>query len=249
MGEGMTLKEHGLRGQALKDLLVLDVHGHLGNEIRVDIPARSAEQVVAIMDRVGIDILCVSHLLSLTGGYRRGHDLLAEAMQKFPGRLFGYAAVNPNYPDDVERELDRCIGQLGMRGIKTHVSMHAYPAEGPGLWRAYDYAQQHGPLPVLVHSFGDVGAAERIAQAFPDVPFILAHCGGAYHGRFDDELVMLAARCDNVYLDLAEERAQRKTPMTMEDWQAQVNAYIQAYLNLLELLARFYEHENMGARI
>jgi len=203
----MNFKEAGLRGAALRERFVMDVHGHLGTYGMFNIPVATPEGVVAIMDRIGIDVLCVSHVLSLVGDYRQGNDYIAEAMRAFPGRFLGYAVANPNYPADIESELDRCIERLGMSGIKVHNSLHGYPVDGPACWRIYGYAARHGSLPVLGHGFGDAHVMERIATSFPEVPFIVAHSGGGYHGRYPEDIITLGAELDNVYLDLCSSTA------------------------------------------
>ena len=196
-----TLQDHGRLGLLLHDTFVLDSHGHFGGTFRFDIPHRTPAQLLAIMDRVGIDVLCVSHLLSLTGDPRRGNDLLAQALRDHPGRFIGYAVANPHDGDGIEAELNRCFATPGFRGVKTHQLWHDYPTEGPGYQRMYRWAAERR-VPVLGHSFGDAAATERIARAYPDVSFIVAHVGGAYHGRFPVRLIDLARELDNVYLDL-----------------------------------------------
>ena len=202
MSKQRTLRECALQG-TLVDCLVVDAHGHLGPVGEFDRPVSTAKETIAVMDRIGIDVLCVSHLESLRGDYRRGNDLVAEAIRNHPGRFIGYAVPNPNHPEQIEPELDRCINELGMRGIKTHIEWHNQPADNPGYWRIYEYAQAHGGLPVLGHSFGDASTAERIVRTFADVPFIHAHvAGGLQNGFLPTDKIRLAGAHDNFYIDL-----------------------------------------------
>src|SRR3954467_13235779 len=106
---------------------VIDVHGHLGHPGLFDCPITDADGVLAIMDRAGIDVLCTSHLLAIYNNVSRGNDLMAEAVRRYPKRFLGYAVVNPNFPDEIDSELERCVAQLGMKGIKTHIAFHDYP--------------------------------------------------------------------------------------------------------------------------
>jgi predicted TIM-barrel fold metal-dependent hydrolase len=198
----VLLSEHGRLGLPLAGHLVIDAHGHLGTYGAFDIPASTPEAIVAIMDRIGVRALCASHLMALVGDCRAGNDLLAEAMRRYPGRFIGYAVANPNRPEEIEPELERCRQALGMRGIKVHAGFAAQPVDSPGFWRMYEWSAAHGNLPVLGHGFDDAAAMERIALAFPQVPFIVAHAGGAYRGGVPDPVILLAARLDNIYLDL-----------------------------------------------
>lgn len=197
----MTLRERALAGLPLEGGLVVDAHGHLGRYGVFDMPASTAAEAVAVMDRVGVDVLCVSHVLSLVGDWVRGNDLVAQAMQEFPGRFVGYAVVNPNHPGTVRAELDRCVERLGMKGIKVHAGLHEYPLDGPAMMAVYEYAAEKGGLPVLGHGFNDARAMEKLSAVFPTVPFIVAHSGGGYRGR-PEAIIDLVADRDNLYTDV-----------------------------------------------
>jgi len=204
MGEESALRECALSGTPLDEWFVVDVHGHLGRAGAFDIPAWTPEQVIAIMDRVGINVLCASQVVCLPGDYRRGNEVMADVLKEFPGRFIGYALPNPNYPDDIDRELDRCIGESGMKGIKTHTVFHNLPADAPGYWKIYEYAQAHGGLPILGHDFTDAATTERVVSAFPGVAFIAAHNGGLTRGRrFLEDRVQVVRDAENLYVDLA----------------------------------------------
>lgn len=198
----MELKEKGRRGMPLKDILVIDCHGHLGSEANFNIPAVTTEAILTTMDRIGIDTVCVSHLMALRGDYRGGNDLVAAAVQQYPGRFLGYACPDPNCPEDIESELDRCFGELRLHAIKIHAGFQGYPIDGAGYHQVYEYAQTHGAIPVLGHGFAQAGRMEKIAHSYPEVPFIVAHFGGSYHGRFPEEMVEVIRKYDNVFTDL-----------------------------------------------
>ena len=48
----MELREKGRRGVSLEDVLVVDSHGHLGNEANFSVPLVSAEAILDTMDRI-----------------------------------------------------------------------------------------------------------------------------------------------------------------------------------------------------
>ncbi len=198
----MALKEQGRRGEPLAGLLVIDAHAHLGNEAGFSIPASGPEAILETMDRLGVAAACVSHLLALRGDVHRGNEMIAEACRRWPGRFLGYACAEPNDPDQIEQELDRCLANLSMRAIKIHADFQGYPIEGPEYQRVYEYAQRRGHTPVLAHGLLQAEALERLARAYPAVPFIVAHFGGYYHGRYADKMVEVLRRHDNVFTDL-----------------------------------------------
>jgi len=196
-----AILQYAALGEPLDSLLIVDVHGHLGAAGGFDNPVRQPEELLAVMDRIGVEAVCVSHLLSLNGDYHLGNDLVADAVRRFPGRFLGYAVANPNRPEEIQAELDRCCHDLAMRAIKVHADFQGYPIDGEGYRRMYEYSQANGGLPVLGHGLS-AAATARLAADYPSVPFIVAHSGGGYQGRFLDDIIGLAIRADNVYLDL-----------------------------------------------
>jgi predicted TIM-barrel fold metal-dependent hydrolase len=81
------------------------------------------------MDAAGIDVAVVS--LTAPGidplepaiGTRlakRANDELAAAIDKYRGRLLGFAALAPKDPDAAARELERAVKELGFKGWKCH---------------------------------------------------------------------------------------------------------------------------------
>lgn len=176
---------------------IIDAHGHLGQWHSTYVHAGDAEGMLASMDRLGIQATCVSAFDAIGSDFRRGNDLVAEAMRRYPGRFLGYAVVNPNYPECMETELTRCFEELGFHALKFHCDLHQHPADGDGYRPALEYAQAHG-LAVLIH--GRITAA--LLEQYPQAQFLSAHVGG-WDGRSRNEMVDLARDHSNLYLDLA----------------------------------------------
>lgn len=81
------------------------------------------------MDAGGIDLAVLSltapgvdHLAPAagTGLAMRINDTLAEAIQKYPDRLTGFASLAPKDPEAACKELERAVKELGLKGWKTH---------------------------------------------------------------------------------------------------------------------------------
>jgi predicted TIM-barrel fold metal-dependent hydrolase len=51
---------------------------------------------------------------------KRANNELAAAIDKYPDRLKGFAALSPKDPDAATRELERAVKELGLSGWKTH---------------------------------------------------------------------------------------------------------------------------------
>lgn len=51
---------------------------------------------------------------------KQANDALAAAVDKYPDRLAGFAALAPKDPEGAVKELERAVKELGLRGWKTH---------------------------------------------------------------------------------------------------------------------------------
>ena len=188
------------RGQPLTDLAVVDAHAHLGPFPMIHAPFADAAGLLASMDRIGIRLTCVSSSYAICADYRRGNDEVAAVVRTHPDRFAGYAVINPHYPEDIERELTRCLDGLGFWAVKLHPAIHQYPPDGPAYHRVYAWMNERGGV-VLSHTFGDARDLDRLSADYPNVVFIQGHEGGAYDGRLPSPFVPLLRECENVYLD------------------------------------------------
>jgi predicted TIM-barrel fold metal-dependent hydrolase len=113
------------------------------------------------------------------------------------------ANPNPHLPHDAyEREVERCVRDLGFVGVKLHPLAHAVNPRGRHGCRVFDVAAGLG-VPVMVHTgLGIPWSAPSLldgpAERYPELPLIVAHAGG---GIFAGEAAALAARFPNVYLE------------------------------------------------
>ncbi|MFN2135554.1 MAG: amidohydrolase family protein [Candidatus Promineifilaceae bacterium] len=113
-----------------------------------------------------------------------------------PNRFYGFAFVHPERDRGrVAQLVTEAVESLGFVGIKVH----RYDAR---LTREIaDAARTHG-LPVLYDVMGEISVCELLAQAYPDVNFIIPHLGSFADSwraqlAFIDHLV----RHDNIYTD------------------------------------------------
>jgi uncharacterized protein len=129
--------------------------------------------------------------------------MVAEAMWRYPGRFIGYAAINPNYPDSIVPELERCFDKLGMKGIKFHQELHGYRADGPSYHKALEFANERRAF-VLGHNWGSPRKVEELASRYTDASFIVGHFPAYWHNDpVADEWVRVFRAMPNVYADTA----------------------------------------------
>lgn len=183
--------------------MIVDAHAHLGLDQVFD-EDFTAAKLVASQERNGIDVTLVqpgtAHDLDTV---RRYHDAIADLAAEHPGHFFGIANPNPHLTGDAyEREVERCVRELGFVGIKLHPTAHAADPGGRDGHRVFATAAALG-VPLMVHTGQGIPWAapallDPLAVEFPDLTIVVAHAGG---GIFAAEAGQLAARRAKIYLE------------------------------------------------
>jgi predicted TIM-barrel fold metal-dependent hydrolase len=151
----------------------------------------SADDLIAEMDAAGVDTsVSFSFGWSDPGLVRETNTYLLDAMNRYPGRIYGMAVLQPVADDQALYELERCAqgGMIGLGELMPHGQ--GYKLSDIDLLRPVMEVVERYNLLVLSHCSepighlypgkGDVGLPEIIAflTAFPAVRFIAAHWGG-----------------------------------------------------------------------
>ena len=171
------LFERALAGRPL-GVDIIDCHGHVGPARGIDRDT-SVEAMVALMDAIGISRTAISGLMFATGvRLETMNDWVAEFVRAEPDRFLGYCYLNPNYPEELEAEIERCFDELGFAGFKLHVDWNGYPYDGDRYTPVYEYANTRR-LPILAHTWGDdaVRRLAAMARRYPDASFLAGHSG------------------------------------------------------------------------
>lgn len=190
--------------------------GHVEETLRVlgwDMPEESprtfASRWVQELDRHGVAQAAL--LASLPGD----EASVAEAVQAYPNRFFGYFFLNPvmdNAADVVRKALDS-----GLRGICLLPAMHRFSLREARVETVVKMAAETPGTVVFVHcgllavgirgklglsspfdmSYSNPIDLHALALRYPSVPFVVPHFGAGYLR----EALMLAHLCPNVYFD------------------------------------------------
>jgi uncharacterized protein len=188
---------------------VIDAHGHLAHHSRSDWRQMDLK-VIEAYDKFGIDQGCCSILPprapATPDAFRECNQWTHEAMQRFPGRILGYAFVNPGHRKDALDEIRRCIEDRGFAGIKLY---NDYVVTEPVVWPIIELAIELR-VPILHHAghvswlaspqprISDGAAFAEIAKRYPEAMIICAHiCGG---GDWEWEIKALR-NAPSIYLD------------------------------------------------
>jgi len=186
---------------------VWDLHCHLSG-VPGKTPEARLEKLLEYAGRMGITRLCVSLGMEWDPDPTpekmcQSNDEVLRAVRAFPDRAFGFVYVNPKQAKASLDELDRCVRDGPMVGVKLWVARHCNTPElEPIVKRAGELK-----APVLQHTYikatgnlpGESTPMElaELARRHPKVSFICAHTGG------DWELGIRAIRNDkNVLVDL-----------------------------------------------
>jgi len=155
----------------------IDVHGHLGPW---PFPMRNPDAgcVRDLMGRWGISKTLLSHTKAIVNDFVEGNAELAEAIDGSDD-LFGYVTINPNYPEQSVREIEKYLGLPNFVGVKYHPGYARVSIDAPAT-RELVAIFAHKKVPFLVHTWGagEVAKIGKLAGEFPELPIIMGH-GGA----------------------------------------------------------------------
>jgi predicted TIM-barrel fold metal-dependent hydrolase len=185
--------------------VIIDAHNHLGPDTPGLGDCRTPEALLATMDRAGVERALVQQHVR-HGGYlndlREGLEHVAAAVARYPDRLFGCVLVHPFIAESLA--LARAaLAAGGFRAVKIWPGADYQPTPAR-LEPVMALCREFG-VPLRVH--GDIDdprsspfALVALANAFPDVPVILAHMPGEY--TLDGLATVAAGRlAPNLYFD------------------------------------------------
>ena len=137
------------------------------------------DQLVAAMDSASVDHAVVVQTSTV---YGYDNNFLADGVDRFPSRLHGVCSVDARSPS-VAADLDHWIDDRGMVGVRLFAASSTageiFSLTDPDLepfWKAADRLQI--PVDVQVR-YSALGEVDQTATAFPGVPLVLDHIGGA----------------------------------------------------------------------
>jgi hypothetical protein len=136
------------------------------------------------------------------------NEYVAEYVSRHPGKLYGFASVDPNR-ENAARLLEEAIKGLNLCGLKlAPIYQNFYPEER----RHFElYAKANElKVPILFHqgtsyvSEGYLDASrsaslDPIAREFPDLTIVIAHMGHPWI----DECIAVVRKHKNMYMDLS----------------------------------------------
>jgi len=200
------------RGGKLRDrALIIDFHTHInppeiiGNRAKYltcdiwfgelygdpEVRLATAEELITEMDVAGVDVaVTFGFAWADMGLCRLANDYVMEAVARYPGRLIGFACVNPRWGSEAIQEVERCVAG-GLQGIgELMPDGQGYALDDEKTMRPLVEVALAYNLPILTHTSEPVGHSYcgkgtvipevvcRFVQYFPQATLICAHWGG-----------------------------------------------------------------------
>lgn len=149
----------------LKSYHIWDVHTHL-NRFSGDTIEAKVDDCLRFADRMGVERMLVLTAGSGGGpepglpdaeGLRKMNDDCIKAVNKAPDRLFGCAFMNPQYVQACLDEINRCVRDGPLVGLKFEDDTLRHPNDQPGM-RTYGEPRDLSVLDPIFQRAGELQA-------------------------------------------------------------------------------------------
>ena len=179
-----------------------------------DAKLATADELIASMDREGIDISVIVNIGWTTHELCvETNDYILESVARYPKRLIGFCAVQPNSYDAAIAEIERCA-QGGIRGVgEMRPDLQLFDLVDEVLMEPFVEVLKKHKLILLTHTSEPVGhdypgkggitpdMLYPFITSFPDLTIVLAHWGGGL--PFYALMPEVKRALENVYFDTA----------------------------------------------
>jgi predicted TIM-barrel fold metal-dependent hydrolase len=175
------------------------------------------ETTIAAMDAAGVEF----GLLSAWHGPRGplvSNDEVTGFVAAHPTRLAGIASVDLRKPMSAVRELRRCVKELGFKGLRVVPWLWELPPNDRRYYPLYAECVELGvPFCTQVGHTGPLRSSETgrpipylddVALDFPELVIVAGHIGYPW----TEEMIALARKYPNVYIDTSAYSAKRYPP-------------------------------------
>jgi len=186
--------------------MLIDADCHISSS-KWDGLAITAPELVAQMDRNGVD----QALVWLRPPYNRDvapeNRAVYEGMKHYPHRLLGFGWANPNLGKEATvGTIRQCFEEYGFYGIKFNGAQDYYVIDDQTIALPFiEQAARYGK-PIAFHIGADFYENTHpyrlghIAALFPEITFLAVHMGGAGHPTLDRAMIEVAQQHTNILL-------------------------------------------------
>lgn len=195
-------------------MMIIDANTYLGHWFARKIRNNTAPELVALLDENNIDKACVGSLSAIM--YRNSQpgneDLMAE-IADYRDRFIPFAVINPAYAD-WKYDLDWCIGEMGIKGVRMYPQYHSYGVLDACAHELCEACEERGMLVTLIQRQVDYRQSHQMVDApdlvlnniaqlcanHPGADFLILNGLGFAGSRFVSEAATLPA---NSYVEIS----------------------------------------------
>ena len=179
-----------------------------------DAKLATADELIASMDKEGIDISVIVNIGWTTHELCvETNDYILESVARYPKRLIGFCAVQPNSYDAAIAEIERCA-EGGIRGVgEMRPDMQLFDLGDEVLMEPFVEVLKKHKLILLTHASEPIGhdypgkgaitpdMLYPFITSFPDLTIVCAHWGGGL--PFYALMPEVKQAMNNVFFDTA----------------------------------------------
>jgi len=172
---------------------------------------------ISAMDAAGVDVAILTGWWGPAGPII-DNDEVAASVRAHPERFAGLASVNLAHPVEAVRELRRAVEELGLIGLRMLPWLWDLPPNDRHYYPLYAACVELGvPFCLQVGHTGPLRRSEPgrpipylddVALDFPELVIVAGHIGYPW----TEEMVALARKYENVYIDTSAYTAKRYPP-------------------------------------
>jgi uncharacterized protein len=150
------------------------------------------------------------------------NDEVASFVRQAPDRLVGVGSVDISRPREAVRELRRCVRELGFKAVRVLPWLWELPPTHPRFYPLYSeccelgipFCTQVGHTgPLMPSEFGrPIPYIDQVAIDFPELVIVGGHIGYPW----TEEMIAVATKHPNVYIDTSAYTAARYPPALVE---------------------------------
>jgi len=186
---------------------VIDSHAHYqppGHATGAGYMMREGDinHMVRFNDRLGVEKFCVAPWIGIWSDCEEGNQAALAMQEQYPGRVYPYLLIDPNYVDDIEGTARLYHLEHGFPGIKMFYARTGARYNDPMFAPWWALAEQYR-LFTLMDNCGYptfLQDVEELVARYPNVSFFLDHAGQSF--EIATRYAPYAREYLNVYLQL-----------------------------------------------
>ncbi len=183
-----------------------------------DIPLSAT---IGAMDQAAVEVALVAAWWGPHGALI-DNDEVAALVRRHPRRLLGLASVDLTRPMQAVRQLRHCVRDLDFRGLRMLPWLWGLPPDARRYYPLYaEFIELDVPFCLQVGHTGPLATSEparpipyleNVALEFPELRIVAGHIGAPW----TREIISLATRFPNLYIDTSAYKAKRFPPEFVE---------------------------------